>query len=236
MKRGLSNKMVGKAGRRLMIPLTAGVILAAAALGIVKKQSYTNLTEQGSYMEQLQVAEIPEKLAIRSCSEMALELPDAPIILRVRAEAEIEHLFQTGRQKVYIQEIYKGEGVKEGEEVYLFSDHWRLSLTGEPDSVERGFVNVMEVGTEYLVFITGQVQGLDVAAPAFKLYDDFLIAPIFCYEDRDNVIVPTGKETTYVSYKDVRNNEFFAETEEALQAWEELKEKMISAYGRISKG
>lgn len=205
MKRGLSNKMVGKAGRRLMIPLTAGVILAAAALEIVKKQSHTNLTGQESYMEQLQVA-------------------------------GIEHLFQAGRQKVYIQEIYKGEGVKEREEVYLFSDHWRLSLTGEPDSVERGFVNVMEVGTEYLVFITGQVQGLDVAAPAFKLYDDFLIAPVFCYEDRDNVIVPTGKETTYVSYKDVRNNEFFAETEEALQVWEELKEKMISAYGRTSKG
>lgn len=221
-----------KTGFRLAVPLTAGVIFAAAVFGIVKKQSYTNLTEQKNYMEQLQVAEIPAKLAVRSCSELALKLPEVPIILRVQAEEKIEHLFQAGRQKVCIQEVYAGEGVEEGEEVYLFSDHWRLSLTGEPDSVERGFVNVMEVGAEYLVFVTGQVQGLDTAVPVFELYDDSFIAPVFCYEDRDNVIIPVGEESTYVSYKDVRNNEFFAETEEALQAWEELKEKMISAYGK----
>ncbi|MBO5056193.1 MAG: hypothetical protein J6C64_07560 [Lachnospiraceae bacterium] len=218
----------------IAVSLTAGVILAAAAFGIVKRQSYTNLAEQGNYMEQLQVAEIPEKLAIRSCSELAEKLPDAPIILRVRAEEEIEHLFQTGRQKVHIQEVYAGESLKTGEEIYLFSEHWRLSLTGEPDSIERGFVNVMEVGTEYLVFAAGQVQGLDTAVPVFELYDDFLIAPVFCYEDRDNVIVPVGEESTYVPYRDVKNNEFFAETEKALLAWEELKEKMISAYGKVS--
>lgn len=230
MRRLLSHRKDSKAGGCIAFFLTAGVILAAAVFGIVKKQSYTNLTEQENYMEQLQVAEIPEKPAISSCSEMAEKLPDAPIILRVRAEEEIEHLFQTGRQKVHIQEVYAGEDLKAGEEIYLFSGHWCLSLTGEPDSVERGFVNVMEVGTEYLVFAAGQVQGLDTAVPVIELYDDFLIAPVFCYEDRDNVIVPAGEESTYVPYRDVKNNEFFAETGAALQAWEELKGKMISAY------
>lgn len=57
-----------------------------------------------------------------------------------------------------------------------------------------------------------------------------MIAPVFCYESRKNEIIPTNVETTYVSYEKVKNNEFFGEDEMAVEAFEQLKEKMLAKY------
>ena len=61
----------------------------------------------------------------------------------------------------------------------------------------------MEAGTEYLVF---------------------------CYEERQSVIMPTSGDSTYVLYKDVMDNEFFSSLEETLQMMEALKSQMLSLY------
>lgn len=112
----------------------------------------------------------------------------------------------------------------------MFSNHWSLSLDGNPNSIERGFVNIMRVGNEYLVFVSQQVDVLNESIPVYQLYDDSYITPVFCYENQSNIIVSPGGDTTYVPYTKVRNNEFFAETETALDAWEKLKSEMLLAY------
>ena len=94
----------------------------------------------------------------------------------------------------------------------------------------RGFVNIMDTGVEYLVFLTGEVEDLSGDTQVYQLYDDALIAPVFCYESRSNEIVPTNGETTYVLYAEVKNNEFFGEDETAVEAFEQLKETMLEKY------
>lgn len=218
--------------QKLLLCFTVCVFLAAMAFGIVKKQTYTDLVNQENYLAQIYVAELPESVAENACTAMSQDLPDSAIIVRVEAAGEIEHSFGSDRQKAVIQEVYAGSELEQGEEIYIISRHWQLVLYGNPDSIERGFVNIMEVGTEYLVFAEAVSEDMETGALTVKLRDDFLIAPVFCYEERKSVIMPTSGDSTAVPYKDVMDNEFFAATEETLQMMEALKSRMISLYPR----
>lgn len=216
--------------QKILLAFTVCIYIAAMALGIAKRQTYTDFVKQENYLAQLQVAELPERLAENACAAMSRSLPDSAIILRVEVTGEMEHLFHAGRQKAVIREVYAGNELEQGEEIYIISRHWQLVLNGNHDSMERGFVNIMEVGTEYLVFAEAVSKDMETGALTVKLCDDFLIAPVFCYEERQNVIMPTSGDTTGVPYAAVMDNEFFATSEETLQIIETLKSRMLSLY------
>lgn len=220
--------MIRKARRFLAVC----IFLAAMVFGIVKKQTYTDFAKQENYLLQISVAELPGNILEHRCAELYEKLPDSAIILRVRATGDIEHLFCVDRQKTVIQEVYAGTGVEQGDEVYITSGHWGLAVDGTPRSIARGFVNIMEAGTEYLVFAEGIMEDWETGTPVVKLYDNFIIAPMFSYEEHQNVVMPVSDGSTYVAYKDVKDNEFFATTEEALQTMERLKSQMLSLYPR----
>lgn len=212
--------------------LTVCIYIAAMVFGIVKKQTYTDLTRQENYLSQMEVAELWEDAAESQCAKMCQRLPDAAIILRVKVTGEIEHLFNVDRQKAVIQEVYAGNELQQGDEAYIFSNHWQLILYEEPYSLERGYVNIMDVGSEYLVFAEEIIEDWEASIPAVKVYDDFLVAPVFCYEEHQNVIIPVSEDSRAVSYKDVMNNEFFVTSEKGLQAMNTLKSQMLSLYPR----
>jgi len=198
--------------------------------GIVKRQTYTNITDSENYLWQLQVAELSEELTERACAVMERELPVAPLILRVEVTGEIENTGREIRQRAVVRQIYAGSGPAEGEEIYIFSDHWHLSFSGGISTVERGFVNIMEVGGEYLVFAEDVAEIWGIELPSVKVYDDFLIAPVFSYEEHPCVIMPVSGGSTYVDYRDVKDNEFFMVSEAGLQAMKELKDRLLQMY------
>lgn len=218
--------------KKLLLFFTVCIYTAAMVFGIVKKQTYTDFAKQENYLSQVQVAELSEDSTEIQCDMMSQSLPNSAIILRVEVAGEIEHLFQVDRQKVVIQEVYAGNGLKQGDEVYIFSQHWQLVLYDGSNSIQRGFVNIMEVGSEYLVFAEDIMEDWETGILAVKVYDDFWVAPVFCYEEHQNVIMPVSGDTTYVFYKDVMDNEFFVTSEKALQRMNTLKNQMLSLYPR----
>lgn len=130
--------------KRMVYGVTFGVILAAAIFGMIKRRSYTDITKEDTYLEQIQVAVIPEKIAVTACEEMEKSLIEVPIIAQVEVIGNIEHLFSVSQQRVKIRKIYKGKGLQAGDEIYVHSDHWCMSLSEEPKSIERGFVNILK--------------------------------------------------------------------------------------------
>ena len=56
--------------KRILIVITMLVLIAACTLGIVKRQTYTDITREKNYMDKLQVAEIPGDLAVEVCEDM----------------------------------------------------------------------------------------------------------------------------------------------------------------------
>lgn len=212
--------------------ITVGIVLGLAAYGIAGRTTYTDITQEENYLDQLFVAEIPEQYAKSGCEDLKRALPQCPIILRVETAGGLEHGFHNDKQRVVVRHVYAGEDLKAGQEIDLCSDHWLLSADGVGgiDSIGRGFVNIMKEGEEYLIFAERQVEDLYSAVPVYKLYDSSTIAPVFSYEDHENIIIPISEENSYVPYAAVKGNEFFAVTEGGLKEWEKLKEEMFSKY------
>ena len=215
---------------RTSVGLTILVALVLSVWGWSYKDSYTDVTGNPDYWDSLMVAEIPESLAIEDCSTLLNALPQVEYILRVTPSGSYEQLFGIGQQKVVVREVYSGKGVESGQEIFITSQCWTLFLYNEEKTAERGFVNVLKSGSDYLVFCSEIIEVKNQDTMVFRLYDDCYIAPVFCYENIENTVIePTG-ETTYVPYTSVKDNEFFACTEVAVTVWNNLKTEMLKLY------
>lgn len=217
--------------RRVMLVVTIAAIVLSGIFGYIKKQTYTNITSEEHYLDTLQVALLPEDMVKDGCEQLEKNVSNAPIILKGKASGKMEHLFQTGRQKIKITQVYKGETLQTGDEIYIYSERWLLSLFGNPPSVERGFVNIMQEEREYLLFLSETIEAHDTKTPVYKMYNsDFLIVPMFCYDDMEKTVPEVGGENTYVSYSEVKDNEIFCTTEQAYEIWKQLKRKLFAEY------
>lgn len=220
--------------KRVIIGIISAVLLAELIMGIVFKRTYTQVTKTSDYLDGLVVAQIPEDLALNECSTLKKKLPDSQYIFCVSAtDGTVEHFSFMSRQKVNINRIYKkpvNSKICEGEDIYITCDRWSLVLKSDFSSIERGFVNILNTDENYLVFIDSAVDSLWEDRKIYKLTGNSIIAPVFSYNDHENVICPMNNKNTYVDYRNVRNNEFFVSSETALNAMMDLKKEMIELY------
>lgn len=215
----------------LLLWITLAALAGAACFGAFKRGTYTDISKDEAYLEEIYVGQIPEGYALSWINELAENLPSAPYIVRVTALDDMEYLGGAGRQLVQVEKVYQGAELGEGQEIYVTCRSWGLKLHSEPYSIERGFVNMMERGEEYLLFIETQVDGLGEPLPIYELYMECAIAPVFSYREHDNKISEeTYPYTTYVRYNEVQDNEFFAETQAAMDALMGLKKEMMGRY------
>ncbi len=197
---------------------------------MLEKRTYTNIAQDMSYLDEIFVAQLPENLCLNEANNMLKSLPSAPIILRVSVLDEVEHIGGTSRQLVKIEEVYKGADVKTAQNIYITCRRWSLSLFSEPYSIERGFVNIMETGEDYLIFIENQVDGLGEQIPVYQVFVENALAPIFSYQEHVNQISAVGSESTYVRYHEVSENEFFAVSQKGMDALIALKNEMTTLF------
>jgi len=176
------------------------------------------------------IVTVPENICLEETENLSVNLPQVPVIIRVSVLEDVEHIGGTSRQLVKVEDVYKGTEPAVGQDIYLTCSRWSLSLYSEPYSIERGFVNIMEVGEEYLVFIENQVDGLGEKIPVYQVYVENAFTPIFSYQEHENNICETGGESTYVKYNQVCENEFFATTQKGMDALVGLKNEMIEKY------
>lgn len=226
--------------RWMLLPLVA-LTLAAAGYGGYIRTTLTDYTSGENWRDNFHVALKVEGAGLSSVENMREHLPSAPYILRVEVMGDLELGNGTGQQKVKVVQVYAGEGIEVGQEFYLYNNSWRVSFTNG-NSLGRGFVNVLDVGREYLVFIEGKIDTLDSRVPVYGCVESVtlsdgskvnIIAPVFCYDHKDNVTVSiTGEWGTGVAYTQVRDNEFFGATDKLIEAWEQLKAEMLQKYPR----
>ncbi|MCI6676518.1 MAG: hypothetical protein MSG78_06430 [Clostridiales bacterium] len=215
--------------------VTVIIIVGICFWGISQKQTYTNLLSEPNALNKFQVAEFPESL-MQSASDQFLHiLPQSSIIIRAIAVGEKDYLFHTNQQTVFVQQVYQGEGIQSGEKIHValrtgFS--FRDSFDGK--LAELSFVNEMEEGKEYLIFLDKKIDVLRKNDQYDVYYvADSLIAPIFGYENRENVVVDvSGNISTYVPYSLVSGNEFFAATQSALDEFMNIKRQLLERYPR----
>lgn len=216
--------------QRIIIIIIMCVFCASGIFGMVKKTTYTDITKEDNYLGKLQAGVLPGKQAVASCERIQECLPDVQIIIKGKVTGVIEHLFGVDRQKIQVEKVFKGSGIQEKAEVYVYSLHWTLSLCVQPSSIERGFVNIMDEGEEYLIFLSGAVVNTKEGILAYEVYDETLITPIFAYKDKAEIPAEYGTDDTFVPYDVVKDNELFCGEDIGYAAWKELKEKLFAQY------
>lgn len=225
----------------ILLPL-AGLTVAAGIYGGYTRTTLTDYTSGENWKDNFMVAGIMSGTGMDNCEVMREYLPKASYILRVEVLEDLEVLFGEAQQKVVVKQVYAGEGLEVGQKIYLSHSGWSISFV-EPYSIERQFVNIMDVGREYLVFVSGEMDVLDSSLPVYRCCNGFIpearepipftITPVFCYDHRDNVpLQPTGNYGTYVPYAQAKDNEFFGVGPEMVEAWEQLKAEMLQKYPR----
>lgn len=92
-----------------------------------------------------------------------------------------------------------------------------------------GFVNFMEEGEEYLLFLEEKVDTLDPSDNVYLVVDT-IVSPVFAYRDRNNIIVERDEEISYVPFSEVSQNEFFVNSNEVLDILTGLKHDLIEKF------
>ena len=225
----------------LLLPMAA-LTVAAVLYGGYTRTTLTDYTSGENWKDNFTVASLHSEQGVERCEVMREYLPLTPNILRVEVLGDLEVLPGEAQQKVKVKQVYAGEDLQVGQEFYLYERGWSISFV-EPYSIERGYVNVMEVGREYLVFVTEEIDTLGSSLPVYRCCGGvvsetgevigFGITPVFCYDHIHNeVAVPTGIGGTALPYAQVKDNEFFGTTPKVVEAWEQLKAEMLQKYPR----
>lgn len=210
-------------------------VIAATVFGVVNRSSYSDLCNDPEYHEKISVAQIPVEICVQTCERMKTSLMDVPTVVRITSIGEVEHHFHADVQRVKVEEVFKGTGITPGEEILLTSDRWMTSVLEEPYSMERGYVNILIPGKEYLVFLSDRIENLYSDLPVYKVFDNdqnmITINAVFCYDNIENVVSDNYQgRTTYVPYSDVKDNEFFSTSRDGLAAMENLKMTMLEHF------
>ncbi len=207
------------------------LITLSAVFGLIKRQSYTDITKEENYMDSLYVAVLNEEITSIACQQFYDMNSSVPIAAQVKVMDEIQYVRGKGRVHVQIEKVHRGDMLRAGDEIFVFSDGWSLVLNREPQSIECDFVNVMKQGESYLIFLEKEVEDLYTDMPVYKVYDEFILSPVFAYAERKNI--PVKQESnghSYIEYMKVKDNEFFGQTEKAVKYWEKLKIDLFELY------
>ena len=220
--------------------ITAGI----AIWGLCQKQTYTNLLSQPEALNMLRVAEFPEALVPTMAEQALKELPESPIIIRATAMAEKDYLFSLNLQKVSVQQVYRGEGIEPGDEVqialntkFTINAQTIEGMVADEKIAELHFVNEMEEGKDYLIFLEKKIDPLDKREQqAIYRVVESVITPVFGYEERENKIVDVSESiSTYINYELVKDNEFFVTSQKTLDGFMELKKQLLAQFPKSKR-
>ena len=147
----------------MLLPL-AVLTVGAAIYGGYTRMTLTDYTSGDNWKDNFVVAALHSGIGVERCEDMKEYLPLVPCILRVEVLGDLEILPGEAQQKVKVKQVYEGDDLEVGQVLNLSYRGWSISFV-EPYSIQRKFVNIMDVGREYLVFIDGEIDTLDSQFP-----------------------------------------------------------------------
>ena len=228
--------------KKIFIGITVSLCFIAGVIGLIKRQTYTNITDpefiEENFMNDLHV--FPLNLSLfpdEMMDDMKGFLLESPYILRVKASGSTEFLFRVFQQPIEVLEVYRGSDIMIGDELTVFSSGWSLFIW-DMLTMNAGFTNFMQEGDEYLIFLNGPVDNLENNPNVFELIPT-IISPMFNFETREHYIpsgdlIPMYTDGIGVAwpFSDVSQNEFFVANQETLDSLIELKESLLELFPR----
>ena len=204
------------------------IVLIFSGLGLYTRNNFKRDFLDGKMsrgLENVKVAQMPVeyKEILKFTEEAAM---DCQTVLLVEAQGKPKFVYKNTLQTVKIKKVLKNN------KNYEFSEELTISgqgLIGSDDSMNMSFVNFMEKGNEYVVFLRKKLEAVrEEDGDVFELEDKMSMCQILSVKDGPVLHFP---EDIYVNYSKVKDNEFFAKDEEAEKMIRDFKKRIFNELG-----
>lgn len=218
--------------KRLIIVIpTVLAICAAVAAGIIFRNNHRRIVSgnEDNLLGDTCVTQLNDDYFFTELDLFKSYRNNSEYILKIRCNKNTQLRYQACLESGEVLKVFKSNGdIAEGDEISFNRESYHL-FTAEGEVVEKdtanvGFVNFMKQDREYLVFLKEKIESELYDFPIYVL-DGFIIAPVFCYEDFDNVII---EEDSQVKYSLVKDNEVFVQNEELEKMFYDFKHRILS--------
>lgn len=200
-------------------------------IGIHTRMSYKDLNDEKEPLNNFVVGLMNTKLVESGVESMSESLEKSNFILAVECKEDVNFKYSCATQNVEVKKIFKGDNISVGDNIdictvrNLFMSK-SMYVQGKP-CANMGFVNKMDKGKMYLVFLDKKAENTNI----FVTDEELFVKPVFLYDNRkNNVCTPVSKEQYSAKYTDIKNNEFFITSEKGINAMEKYKEELIKEY------
>ena len=211
------------------------IIAVMTAAGLYYKSFYLDYNREDSPLENFVTGVMSEELLDAQLKRYDRELKSSNYIIAVQCQEKSFFRHSCTTQKVKIEHVFKGNDLKAGDVVEIAKydseifNSDEMKINGK-DCMNMGFVNEMNPGYIYLIFLDKKINTHDEKTTIY-ITKDFIMSPIFCYNNIENKPCDIISEINYSAwYGDIKNNEFFLISENAINKMNEYKKKLISEY------
>lgn len=206
------------------------VVCILLGIGLYSKCNYIDFNTEKKPLNNFTVGVLSNKLVDTSIEVFEESLEQNSIILAVKCEEKSKFYYRGATQKVKIEKVFKGENIKKGDEIEIqsiYSIFMETEENGNKSEANMNFVNEMQIGKIYLVFLDRKIKNTSVYVPI----EEGIMKPIFCYEQIKNKPCPSfSSEGNVAWYSDVSENEFFIINQKGIDKIEKFKEQLLKKY------
>lgn len=210
------------------------ILVVAIGTGIYCKSTYKDFNDENNVLNNFVVAGISNSLLEKQIELMNDTLCNSKIIIAAECRETFTYRYACVTQQIEVLSVFKGEEIREGDIIdiarasSLVSTNKDSMINGKY-IINMGFVNEMIPGKTYLIFLDRKLDILD-GENIFIQSEEYLLAPIFCYENIVNDIPVQEEDDAYINYEYVRNNEFFIREDISNDKIQIFKDKILSEY------
>ena len=223
----------------------SALFLLALGFGLVNRSGYTDANRDRKLMELAYTSALSDETLKMSLARLESGDPnngvpallDAPNILAVRCEALSTFRYRSMTQKVSVVKVFRSESLSPGDKLEVVRSRGVSSMEdryAQPElrgrcGISFGYVNEMIPGKTYLVFLDHEIDSARDESIWYFL--DNLVTAQFCYEEIPNKPVELISEEVHAAYyADIRENEFFLTSEEAIERMLALKTSLLQKF------
>lgn len=222
---------------RFVMCITLIVFILAAGVGLYFKASYyKDFNTEEEPLNNFMVGLMPDEPLDKVLENMEENLGTSNVIIAAKCEDTFTYRFKCTSQKVTIEHVFKGEGLKAGDNIEIIRDGSCIFMDESmyvdgKIPINLDFVNEMIPGKTYLIFLDRKLETHDDTI-IYLQSEEFAIAPIFCYDNtiKNKPIAGINNERNSARYEDVKDNEFFLKSEEAIEKMVKFKDNLLQKY------